>query len=239
MSWWTSRDLHPKTKSRFVLVIGGYMIPTVKTITKPSVEVETKEYRMINHYYKYPGLVKWNPIKITFVDGVGSLLTIDPTTGRTGGAFYHQIHGGPLHAAQFLSRMLSDSSYKTPNFTGLTAPTKASMMDQSFGKSFLIQQIGTTGDNEPGTALGGYGATESEDIGKVLITEQWTLVNPIIKAISWGDLAYDSDDLVEYSLDVDYDYAIYDDQASLLAKGKPCYAATGLDLSRTWEGGEE
>lgn len=219
MSWWTNQHVHPKTKSRFVLVIGGYLIPTVKTIDKPSVNVETKEYRMINHYYKYPGLVKWNPIKISFVDGAGSLLAIDPTTGQA--EIQRGLIGAPLNASKFLANMLSDSSYKTPNFTGLTSPEKASMMDKSFKGSFLIQQIGTTA----GPAV----QQNSEDRGKVAITEQWELVNPIIKSISWGDLAYDSDDLVEYSLEVDYDYAVHDDFVSLATKGKPVYAATGLE----------
>ena len=39
--------------------------------------------------------------------------------------------------------------------------------------------------------------------------EQWTLVNPIIKSIKYGDLAYASDEPVEYTLEVTYDYAIY------------------------------
>ena len=42
--------------------------------------------------------------------------------------------------------------------------------------------------------------------GKVI--EYWKLYNPIITKISWGDLDYADDGLVEYSIDVKYDWAI-------------------------------
>ena len=73
MTWWggdlTSNSPQPKQKNRFLLKIGGQTIYTVKTVTKPVAEIETKQYRMINHYYNYPGLVKWSPIEVTLVDG--------------------------------------------------------------------------------------------------------------------------------------------------------------------------
>ena len=41
------------------------------------------------------------------------------------------------------------------------------------------------------------------------INEVWTLVNPLIKSIKLGELSYDSDDAVEYTLEVAYDWAKY------------------------------
>ena len=43
-----------------------------------------------------------------------------------------------------------------------------------------------------------------------IISKAWHLVNPIVKKIDWGDLAYDSDELIEYSMTVVYDWAIFD-----------------------------
>ena len=37
--------------------------------TKPSVSIEDKQYQLINQYYYYPGIAKWEPIEIKFVDG--------------------------------------------------------------------------------------------------------------------------------------------------------------------------
>lgn len=42
-----------------------------------------------------------------------------------------------------------------------------------------------------------------------IITEAWTLANPIVKSIKFGDLAYDSSDPVEYELTIQYDWAVY------------------------------
>ena len=51
MSFWNSDKLTIKQRHKFVLVIGGYPIYTVKTVTKPTATLETKQFRMINHYY--------------------------------------------------------------------------------------------------------------------------------------------------------------------------------------------
>jgi hypothetical protein len=69
MSWWTSKEIHPKTKDKFVVVFGGvFYLPNIKTINKPKVEFETKEYRLINHKFNYPGNATWEPITMKFVD---------------------------------------------------------------------------------------------------------------------------------------------------------------------------
>ena len=40
--------------------------------------------------------------------------------------------------------------------------------------------------------------------------ETWILVNPIIKSVDFGGLSYDSDEAVEYKLNIEYDYAKYE-----------------------------
>ncbi len=42
-----------------------------KTVTKPSYEVNSNEYQLINHKFKYPGLLAWQDINISIVD-IGS-----------------------------------------------------------------------------------------------------------------------------------------------------------------------
>ena len=216
MSFWTSPNLHPKTKSRFIVSFGtGFFLPNVKTVTKPSVEVATKEYRLMNHYFNYPGLVRWQPIKITFVDMNGA--------------------GGPNGKSQFdtsqmLYEMLNNSGYAPPTKdkhpigkvpdtnTPITTPEKASTIANSFGdglwsttnrnptepnsdnRTIRIQQI------DFGPALG-VKMEPSKTQAKVI--EEWEIINPIITNISWGDLDYGSDDLVECTLDIKYDWAEY------------------------------
>lgn len=214
MSFWTSPNLHPKTKSRFIVSFGtGFFLPNVKSVTKPAVEVATKEYRLMNHYFNYPGLVRWQPIKITFVDMNGT--------------------GGQFDTSQMLYEMLGNSGYAPPTTSEhglgkkpvgnaakspITTPEKASTIANSFGdglygksnyrdsnpsvnnRTIRIQQI------DFGPALG-VKMEPSKTQAKVI--EEWEIINPIITNISWGDLDYGSDDLVECTLDIKYDWAEY------------------------------
>ena len=167
---------------------------SVSTVTKPSVTIETKEYRLINHFYKYPGIPKWEPISLKFVDAKiwGSGLS---TVGAKA------VETKPRATSKTLWEMLLASGYVTPGGAGspnpelarVVAPEKAAMIDLSFGSApnptdgsmFRIHQVNAAGED----------------------TEVWTLYNPIISKISWGDLDYGSDDLVQYTLDVAYDWA--------------------------------
>ena len=191
MPFWTDKadeSVHLKTKNKFILIIGGFSVITVKTVTKPIATVETKQYRMINHYYNYPGLVKWEPITITFVD-----MSADRRKG--------DIAETANNTARYLRKLLADSGYQTPRNDGLTTPTKAASIDLAFGSSkatsttksdaiLKIQQIDPSG---------------------LMAVEEWSLVNPIISKIEWGSLDYSSDEPVEYTLTVEYDYALFKD----------------------------
>jgi len=44
--------------------------------------------------------------------------------------------------------------------------------------------------------------------------EKWTLVNPFIKSVDFGDNDYSTDDLIEISVTVAYDYAVLGDRAA-------------------------
>lgn len=54
------------------------------------------------------------------------------------------------------------------------------------------------------------------------VTEMWTLKNPFIKAVNFGELAYENDDLTEIEIELRYDWAVCEIGAS--AEG----AQTGL-----------
>ena len=216
MSFWTSPNLHPKTKSRFIVSFGtGFFLPNVKSVTKPAVEVATKEYRLMNHYFNYPGLVRWQPIKITFVDMNG--------TGALNGK-------SQFDTSEMLYEMLNNSGYAPPTKdkhpigkkpegnaapSPVTTPEKASTIANSFGdglwsttnyspespnynnRTIRIQQID-------------FGVVKKENApvgANATVIEEWEIINPIITNISWGDLDYGSDDLVECTLDIKYDWA--------------------------------
>lgn len=218
MTFWgtalDSKESHPKQKSRFIVELGngGWML-SLSTITKPAVTIEKKEYRMINHYYNYPGIPKWEPITMTFVDNQiwgHSPVTTPIDVAEPDGLYPRSPTAPPaLPAANTKStsgqlfEMLLATGYVTPSalaskiekLDNIISPSKAATIDNSFGKNgnFKIYQLAPEGYNK--------------DKGKINHTEMWTLFNPIITKISWGDLDYGSDDLVQYTLDVSYDWA--------------------------------
>jgi ribosomal protein L18E len=91
--FWTSAEVSPKRKFRFLLTVGN--MPNgatfyTKSVTKPQVTVATANHKFLNHTFKYPGSVTWNDVTATLVDPVSPDASIN------------------------LSRILRESGYKPP-----------------------------------------------------------------------------------------------------------------------------
>ena len=67
MAFWTDPKnmIEPLRKFRFMVNSNWYW---VKSVTKPSFDITSNEYQLINHKFKYPGIVTWSDIDITIVD---------------------------------------------------------------------------------------------------------------------------------------------------------------------------
>jgi hypothetical protein len=196
MSFWNNPDIELKIKSRFLVSIAdGFFLPNVKSVSKPSADIGTKSYKLINHEFNYPGTVKWNPISITFVDMNGNSNGFD-----TGG---------------FFAQMLNNSGYDYPDSSShnlatkgsysrkISSPEKSSTIANAFGPGIHGKADFTRANYYEQNVII-YQLTPDGDINEV-----WTLVNPLIKSIKLGELSYDSDDAVEYTLEVAYDWAKY------------------------------
>lgn len=173
MTWWSEVSSEPKKKNRFLLEINSQNQYAVKTVTKPTVNIETKEFKMINHVYTYPGIVKWDPITVTFVDG-----------DANGTA------SSNLKTSKNFFSFLTNSGYVVPNQRSdskISSPSKSNMNTAVFGNHLEIKLL--TPD------------------GKQTI-ENWKIYNPIITKLSWGDLSYEDDGFIEYSMDIKYDWAV-------------------------------
>ena len=203
MSWWASHDIDVKQKNRFIVEMGtGGTLFAVRSISKPTVSIPATQYKMINQFYNYPGVPKWEPITIKFVDGkIWGSGKIKPGT--------EALEAQAKHTSTMLWDMLLASGYVTPTGEAsdwgtakVVSPEKAAMIDMTFGSStrktdgslFKIHQLDSSGAKS---------------------TETWTLYNPIITKISWGELDYGDDNLVEYTLDVTYDWAEHEEGVSL------------------------
>ena len=69
MAFWTSPDLEPLRKFRFKIQMAEDTVMWwAKSVTQPSPDISISEYQLVNHKIKYPGVVTWNDIDITFVD---------------------------------------------------------------------------------------------------------------------------------------------------------------------------
>ncbi len=71
MAFWNETGVEPKRSFRWILTlpnIGNQWI--AKTVTRPSWETSMTPHKFINHEFKYPGRVTWNPVDVTLVDPV-------------------------------------------------------------------------------------------------------------------------------------------------------------------------
>jgi hypothetical protein len=64
--------LKPNRKNLFKVNVGGVSELMAKTATKPTFSVNTHEHNFFNHKFYYPGIVTWEPVEITFVEGDGN-----------------------------------------------------------------------------------------------------------------------------------------------------------------------
>lgn len=76
MAFWNTGELDPVRKFRFNLQFNGVGKETgdwfwAKSVSKPSYDINSSEYQLINHKFKYPGLLTWQDITITIID-IGS-----------------------------------------------------------------------------------------------------------------------------------------------------------------------
>ena len=236
MSWWTNPNLQPKTKSKFVVVFGGsFYLPNIKSLNKPKVEFDTKEYRLLNHKFNYPGNATWQPITMKFVDMNGMGMQTDHFDT---GAFLWQI----MNNTGYTYPHVNNSQFRDPHFRNVNPKTgqefggghhiatKISFRDDPDTvdiKEFDTWKTITTPEKSSTIAnsfgLGLTGVADFENAATIKqkisiyqvspdkkITECWHLINPIVKTIGWGELDYSADELVEYELGVVYDWAVMD-----------------------------
>ena len=101
--FWSSTQPDPKRQYRFVVIFpdlaGGNdpdRIPSfvAKTVTKPKISVSSVPHMFLDHEFKFPGRVTWDPVSVTMVDP-----------------------GGKDDIAAALMNRLGDSGYKYPDTT--------------------------------------------------------------------------------------------------------------------------
>ena len=176
----------------------------------------------MNHHFNYPGTVKWSPIQV-------KLVCMNPYDAR--GSVGQRKQKG-LDTADLLWQIIQNSGYYYPDVANshylarvisgdssdITTPEKASMIANGFGGGLYGKADYRPGgsDSRPDQRVriiqisSDTNADTLKAQGGIYPVEMWDLVNPMVKSINFGDLSYEDDGLVEYTLDIIYDYAKYE-----------------------------
>ena len=123
MTFWNQAVLEPKRNFRFKIEKSGWGDQAIwwwaNSVDKPSFNVTNNEYQLINHKFKYPGVVSWNNIQMTLAD-IGS--------------------GGP-NSIVVLEKELSKIGYKRPDKEAMKGVSKS----DSMVSNLIIEQIDADG----------------------------------------------------------------------------------------------
>ena len=154
----------------------------VTKASKPSFELTgPTEHRILNHTFKFPGIIKWNDIDVSFIDA------IEPNIG-----------------SKFYSVLRNMGYIQPTDFNNLAAGISKVQAKAAIGE-VVIKQLDAGGFDV--TGLGGELPTGVTPGTRYY--EEWTLKNAFIKSVNYGDLTYDSEELVNVDIGITYDFAVY------------------------------
>ena len=189
--FWTDVSLEPKRKFKFYVDLTP-LTPAngvadaqlefwqVKSITKPSFTVAETPHKILNHTFYYPGKVEWNAVEATLVDP-----------------------GGNFDTSKALVENIRRAGYVYPDEGQTFMLTKRAL---SVSDLNIYQFISHAESVVPGTLANAHEQVSKSAEEQLL--EKWTLKNAWVQDVKFGDLAYDSEDMVEISLTLRYDWAV-------------------------------
>ena len=170
MAFWTNNQVEPKRQFRFLLnlaplnaldTLHSYYVRTAKL---PQFQMDgVTEVKYVQHTFKYPGRITWQPIDVTIIDP------------------------GSPDAAAVMMNIINNSGYLSPT-------------DAESAKSSISKQLSNA-------AMGEIFLQQIDSAGAPIA--EWKLWNPFLTNVDFGSQGYDNDDLVEYTLTIDYDFATY------------------------------
>lgn len=198
MAFWDDSQIEPKRKFKFLMSIDGggtrdsvdLKIPeyVVKKATKPSFSVTEAKHQFLGHSFFFPGKLEWKEVDVTVVDAGG-----------------YREQDVSLAAGTEFDTLLQQDTTKTImqllNEMGYQHPTQTASAVTSGGQPKTFSKWG--GTNSLGTVT--FKALDSN--GEIV--ESWVLKNAWIKDVNFGDGDYSSDDVVDITLKLRYDWAEY------------------------------
>ncbi len=205
MAFWSEAQVEPKRKFKFVVTITGdsarnIVIPSyvIKKADKPSFSISEAKHSFLGHNFFFPGKLEWKEVSITLVDAAG--FNEKDRTDGSAGTDKDGIASGATTSDQTdqtfsIMSLLHEFGYQHPT---LTAAAMTSGGVTAGGTRTFSKYAGTT-------SLGGVKFQSLDSNGAIL--EEWTLKNAWIKEVTFGDGDYSSDDVVDITLKIRYDWA--------------------------------
>ena len=196
MPFWTENNFEPKRAMRFKVSFlhGSQDSPApyfyVKDIQKPTWDTTITPHKVAGRQFNFPGSVKWNPIKATFVDDVKNTV-LKRIVETIAGSNYTDIIGGTdFSAAPQAGRAALRFLSKAKMTSKLANPLGDQVNVQGTKVAMVVNQLDANGST----------------------TESWSLYNPIIEKLELDGLDYGKEDLSTYALTIQYDWASFKGQ---------------------------
>lgn len=203
MAFWNEAQLEPKRKFKFIMRIPGgglrdgvdLKIPeyVVKKAGKPSFSITEAKHQFLGHSFYFPGKLEWKEVDVTVVDAGGyneQDISNLAGTDKSGGV--------QNDTTKSIMQLLAEFGYQHPTATAnaVTAGTQP----KTFSKF-------------AGTAALGDVSFEAIDSNGATV-EKWTLKNAWVKEVNFGDGDYSSDDVVDITLKLRYDWAEFQSEGT-------------------------
>jgi hypothetical protein len=204
-----------------------------KSVTKPSYTIKSNKYKLLgSHAFNYPTSLEWQPITIKFVDiwGFGikdkpfytkqtiiedkkALLILPENESLKEHEFYYEEYVGLNNESDKLfnsTRSIQQFFYTYLAGAGYVAPYEGNTNDKllryrsSLYKEYAVDALTLEKNGTDGNSF--IEIKELNDSG--LNIETWELYNPFISKVSFGDLSYENENLVEITVEIQYDWAL-------------------------------
>jgi hypothetical protein len=152
---------------------------------KPAASMEVHKHEFMNHEFKFPTKLKWQPITVKFIDSFSADM---------GSNFYN---------------IMKSSGYLAPtDFNSSLMGFTKSQMQHAIGQVTIKQFDGGSVDVEPSELSNLAPDSFDNAFEQGSVQETWTLHNSLLTSIKFGDgLSYTDNGIVEVEVGLEYDYA--------------------------------
>lgn len=201
MTFWNELNAAPIQQHHFAVEFGSFWKPyEVKSITMPQLEISEGQYRMGNHYYKYPGTSKWNDVVITIVDTGDAAQQIMSKLMAQG--YYHDVNSNTPQVAKN-KKLITDLVTIRQHRTRTVLMTKPEKKEKEGGFLSFLGFKKKESNSGPSHFMVDDPVAEGFSYGY----NTWYLHSCWIKAVNFGTHDYSSDDLTTIEISIAYDWA--------------------------------